>query len=81
MKIESAVEPLAVKDFDPLEEGGASLGASLELAADVARAVAGDKNFGPDSTLYEAMGHVRSSQRKSGLTCKKKTGGNEEKKA
>ena len=55
--------------------------ASLKLAADVARAVAGDKNFGPDSTLYEAMGYVRSSERKSGLTRKKKNGGNEEKKA
>jgi hypothetical protein len=34
--------------------------------------VRGDPNFGPDSALYEAMGFVRKSARKSGLTRKKK---------
>lgn len=40
----------------------------IELA--VAGVVA-DPNFGSDSALYEAMGYVRKSERKSGLTRKK----------
>ena len=35
--------------------------------------VKGDPNFGEDSDLYEAMGYVRKSERKSGLSRKKKT--------
>jgi hypothetical protein len=35
--------------------------------------VTGDPAFGPDSSLYEAMGYVRKSERKSGLTRKGKT--------
>ena len=35
--------------------------------------VKGDPDFGEDSDLYEAMGYVRKSERKSGLTRKKKT--------
>ncbi len=38
----------------------------------VVNGVIGDPNFGPDSALYEAMGYVRKSARKSGLTRKKK---------
>ncbi len=34
--------------------------------------VVGDPNFGPDSALYEALGYVRKSDRKSGFTRKKK---------
>jgi hypothetical protein len=33
--------------------------------------IIGDPEFGPDSALYEAMGYVRKSERKSGLTRKK----------
>jgi hypothetical protein len=33
--------------------------------------VIGDPSFGPDSALYEALGFVRKSERKSGLTRKK----------
>ncbi len=47
-----------------------------ELQSDsvrVADGVKGDKNFGPDSPLYGAMGFVIKSQRASGLTRKKKT--------
>jgi hypothetical protein len=33
--------------------------------------VIGDPDFGPDSAFYEALGYVRKSERKSGLTRKK----------
>ena len=39
----------------------------------VVNSVVGDVDFGPDSSLYEAMGYVRESERKTGLTRKKKT--------
>ena len=35
--------------------------------------VMGNPAYGPDSDLYEAMGYVRKSERKTGLTRKKKT--------
>ena len=38
----------------------------------VVNGVIGDVEFGPDSSLYEAMGYVRKSERKTGLTRKKK---------
>ena len=43
---------------------------SLAKAAMVVAGVVGDPNFGPDSSLYEAMGYTRKSERKSGLTRK-----------
>lgn len=46
--------------------------ASLLLKALVVNGVIGDPNFGPDSALYEAMGYIRKSERRSGLTRKKK---------
>ncbi len=39
----------------------------------VVNGVNGDVEFGPDSALYEAMGYVRKSERRTGLTRKKKT--------
>jgi hypothetical protein len=39
----------------------------------VVKAVVGDVNYGDDSALYEKMGYVRKSQRKTGLSRKKKT--------
>lgn len=39
----------------------------------VVNAVKGDPNFGENSDLYEAMGYVRKTERRSGLTRKKKT--------
>ena len=45
---------------------------SLKAADAVVRGLVGDKAFGPDSALYEALGYVRKSERKSGLTRKKK---------
>jgi hypothetical protein len=44
---------------------------------DIAEGVRGHKDFGSDSALYGAMGFVRKSERKSGLTRKTKTGENE----
>ena len=43
----------------------------LRQAQLIVNGVIGDPNFGPDSSLYEAMGFVRKSERKSGLTRKK----------
>ncbi len=42
----------------------------------VVKSVVADPNYGDDSSLYGAMGYVRKSQRKSGLTRKKKNNGN-----
>lgn len=50
--------------------------ASLEDdAVDIRQGVAGHKDFGDDSELYGAMGFTRKSERKSGLTFKKKNDG------
>ena len=43
---------------------------SMSKADMVVAGVVGDPNFGPDSSLYEAMGYTRKSERKSGLTRK-----------
>jgi hypothetical protein len=40
----------------------------------VVAGVIADKDYGSDSALYEAMGYIRKSDRKSGLTRKKKNG-------
>jgi len=45
---------------------------SLAKVKLVVNGVVGDPKFGPDSVLYEAMGYVRESERKSGLTRKGK---------
>ena len=37
--------------------------------------VVGDPNFGPDSAFYESLGYIRKSDRKSGLTRRKKDDG------
>lgn len=47
---------------------------SQEKVRLVVRGVSGDPTFGPDSALYEAMGYIRHSERKSGLTRKSKNG-------
>jgi hypothetical protein len=44
---------------------------SLSKCDLIVAGVVGDPNFGPDSSLYEAMGYTRKSERKSGLTRKK----------
>jgi hypothetical protein len=44
---------------------------NLRQAQLVVNGVIGDPEFGPDSSLYETMGFIRKSERKSGLTRKK----------
>lgn len=51
--------------------------ANLKKAELVVNGVIGNENFGSDSAIYEEMGYIRKSNRKSGLTRKKKNGGNE----
>ncbi|RIH74660.1 hypothetical protein Mterra_04058 [Calidithermus terrae] len=46
--------------------------AKLERMQRVVNGVIGDPELGPDSKMYEAMGYVRKSARKSGLTRKNK---------
>jgi hypothetical protein len=48
---------------------------SLRLFQLALNGVVGDPEEGPDSDLYEAFGYTRKSQRKTGLTRKKKDGG------
>lgn len=45
---------------------------TLKMIDSIVAGVVADDEFGPDSALYEAMGYVRKSERKSGLTRKKK---------
>jgi len=47
---------------------------SLNKVQLVVNGVVGDPDFGPNSDVYEAMGYVRESERKSGLTRKGKKG-------
>lgn len=42
-----------------------------QMTVNVRNGVTGDPEFGDDSALYGAMGYVRKSERKSGLTRKK----------
>lgn len=46
---------------------------NLKRASLIVNGVVGDPAFGPDSSLYEAMGYERKPERKSGLTRGKKT--------
>ena len=48
---------------------------NLDLEKNVAKSIAGDPNHGDDSPVYEGTGRVRKSERKSGLTRKKKIPG------
>ncbi len=47
---------------------------NLALEKNIARAIGGSKKHGQDSDLWEATGRVRTSERKTGLTRKKKNG-------
>lgn len=44
---------------------------STKAADKVVKAVVGDADYGDDSSLYEAMGYIRASEKQSGLTRKK----------
>ena len=45
---------------------------SMKAALNVVAGIVGDADFGDNSSLYERMGYVRKSERKSGLTRKRK---------
>ena len=45
---------------------------ALKMIEKIVNGIIGDENFGDDSALYEAFGFIRRSQRKSGLTRKRK---------
>ena len=47
--------------------------ANLALEKNIAKGIAGNAEYGDDSDLWEGTGRVRKSERKSGLTRKKKT--------
>ena len=49
--------------------------ANWQLSQLVVLSVAGNPKFGKNSALYERMGYVATSERRSGLTRKKKTDG------
>ena len=87
MDIPQEVLANAILQAENLENTSADLRAQLKMIEDkiddayvgidgmivnVANGVRGDKNYGDDSPLYGAMGFVRKSERKSGLTRKKK---------
>jgi len=59
----------ALNDRDAADE------ASLALLQRVVNGILADPTEGPDSSLIEAMGRVRQSERKTGLTRKKAAGG------
>ena len=44
---------------------------TMQMCDAIVKAVIADAEFGDDSALYEALGYVRKSARKSGLTRKK----------
>jgi hypothetical protein len=49
-------------------------GKTMKMIESIVAGVIADDEFGPDSALYEAMGYVRKSERRSGLTRKKVNG-------
>lgn len=58
------------------DEIGTDLVAADKMRVEVAEGVRGDENYGDDSPLYGAMGFIRKSERKSGLTRGNKTDDN-----
>jgi len=66
--LENQVQSKQVERDDADEE-------SLRVVRLVVNGVVGDPDFGPDSPLYEALGYTRESEHKTGLTRKKKPGG------
>lgn len=74
----AAAEEQAIADLEAqLKMKRAALDSRYKKLSDdsirVRDGVEGDQNFGPDHPLIEAMGFVRASERKSGLTRKKET--------
>jgi len=69
----TTISELDTKMTDAINLREAADKASNQQADLVVNGVIGDVKFGPDSSLYEEMGYVRKSERKKGLTRKKKT--------
>lgn len=63
--LEQQLEAAKNRRRDNLKTGSA-------LEKNIAKAIAGDPNYGEDSDLYEGTGRVRKSERRTGLTRKKK---------
>lgn len=68
--VELADEEIEQQTLRETEDGVTLKNIELIVAGIIA-----DPEFGSDSALYEACGYVRKSERKSGLTRKKKTSG------
>jgi len=69
----ATISGLETKMTDAINVRETADAASNAKADLVVNGVIGDPKFGPDSSLYEKMGYVRKSERKKGLTRKKKT--------
>ena len=66
------ITDLKVQLNDAIKRRNAADKGAVATCQDVGRAVAGDKSEGPDSPFYKALGYVTTSERKSGLTRRKK---------
>ncbi len=70
--LENEIEELSAQMKIKEDELTVIYTAMNQMRVDVGNGVKGDVNFGDDSALYGAMGFVRKSERKSGLTRKKR---------
>lgn len=77
--VDDEVADLRTKLSMKLDEQADIYGLIEDDTVDIGKGVVGHKDYGDDSELYGAMGFVRKSERKSGLTHKKKNGGSEDK--
>jgi hypothetical protein len=66
----TAIDKLAAQTTSALDARDNADGLTTQTNQLVVNAVKGDPTQGEDSDLYEAMGYVRKSERKSGLTRK-----------
>jgi len=69
----ATIQRLELELKDALNQRATADVLSSKAYEDFVNGVIGSKKHGPDSTLYEALGYVRKSERKTGLTRKKKT--------
>lgn len=70
--VDNEVEDLRTRLSMKLDEQADGYSGLEDDGVDIAEGVRGHKDFGRDSELYGAMGFVRASERRSGLTHKKK---------
>lgn len=69
----TAIDALDTQMLKAIDDRDDADKVSVPAAQLVVNSVKGDPAYGDDSALYEAMGYVRKSERKSGLTKAKKT--------